>query len=89
MRRSTIRKGLTQKEMAERFNISVKTVKKYTAEPREQYEQTAADRRRQAYELRSQGLKWQQVADKMGCSYHGAVALYRRYVALDMPQNSL
>ncbi|KAA1704176.1 plasmid replication protein, partial [Klebsiella variicola] len=27
MRRSTIRKGLTQKEMAERFNISVKTVK--------------------------------------------------------------
>ena len=23
------------------------------------------------------------------CSYHGAVALYRRYVALDMPQNSL
>ena len=81
MRRSTIRKGLTQKEMAERFNISVKTVKKYTAEPREQYEQTAADRRRQAYELRSQGLKWQQVADKMGCSYHGAVAQYRRYVA--------
>ena len=46
MRRSTIRKGLTQKEMAERFNISVKTVKKYTSEPREQYEQTAADRRR-------------------------------------------
>ena len=41
MRRSTIRKGLTQKEMAERFNISVKTVKKYTSEPREQYEQTA------------------------------------------------
>lgn len=55
MRRSTIRKGLTQKEMAERFNISVKTVKKYTSEPREQYEQTAADRRRQAYELRSRG----------------------------------
>jgi len=25
----------------------------------------------------------------MGCSYHGAVALYRRYVALDMPKNSL
>ncbi|MBX4313198.1 hypothetical protein K4G94_20410 [Mycobacterium tuberculosis] len=45
--------------------------------------------RSEAYELRSQGLKWQQVADKMGCSYHGAVALYRRYVALDMPQNSL
>ncbi len=51
--------------MAERFNIIVKTVKKYTAEPREQYEQTAADR--QADQLRSQGLKWQQVADKMSC----------------------
>ena len=89
MRRSTIRKGLTQKEMAERFNISVKTVKKYTSEPREQYEQTAADRRRQAYELRSQGLKMQQVADKMCCSYHGAVYLYRSYFALDMPKNSL
>ena len=85
----TVKRNKTAKEMAQRFNISIKTVKKYTSEPREQYEQTAADRRRQAYELRSQGLKWQQVADKMGCSYHGAVALYRRYVALDMPQNSL
>ena len=85
----TVKRNKTAKEMAQRLNISDRTVRKLIALPREQYEQTAADRRRQAYELRSQGLKWQQVADKMGCSYHGAVALYRRYVALDMPKNSL
>lgn len=46
MRKSTIRKGLTQKEMAARFNICIDTVKKYTAEPRADYENTARIRRK-------------------------------------------
>ncbi len=82
-------KKIKAKEIMEMTGRCERTVRKYFSQPREDYEQTAMDRRRQAYELRSQGLKWQQVADKMGCSYHGAVALYRRYVALDMPKNSL
>lgn len=82
-------KKISAKEIMEMTGRSERTVRKYFSQSRDDYEKTAMDRRRQAYELRSQGLKWQQVADKMGCSYHGAVALYRRYVALDMPQNSL
>ena len=68
---------------------SERTVRKYFSQSRDDYEkqQWIVVVRLTNYEAR--GLKWQQVADKMGCSYHGAVALYRRYVALDMPQNSL
>ena len=82
-------KKIKAKEIMEMTGRCERTVRKYFSQPREDYEQTAMDRRRQANELRSQGLKWQQVADKIGCSYHGAVALSRRYDALDMPQNSL
>jgi len=83
MRKNKIRKGLTIKQMAERFNISVNTVKKYSSEPRDEYEKEAKQRRLKAYILRESGLKWQEVADKLGCSYHAAVALYKRYEKLD------
>lgn len=82
-------KKIKAKEIMEMTSRYERTVRKYFSQPHEDYEQTAIDRRRQAYELQSQRLKQQQVANKMGCSYHRAVALYRRYVALDMPQNSL
>uniref|UniRef100_UPI0013C305CA plasmid replication protein n=1 Tax=Klebsiella pneumoniae TaxID=573 RepID=UPI0013C305CA len=76
-------KKIKAKEIMEMTGRSERTLRNYSSQSLDDYEKTAIDRRRQAYELRSQGLKWQQVADKMGCSYHGAVALYRRYVALD------
>ncbi|MBM6485700.1 helix-turn-helix transcriptional regulator, partial [Klebsiella pneumoniae] len=34
-----MKRPMTQKEMAEKFNISVSTVKNYIALPREEYEQ--------------------------------------------------
>ena len=34
---------MTQKEMAEKFNVSVSTVKNYIALPREEYEQEAKE----------------------------------------------
>ena len=39
------RNGLTQKQLAEKFNISITTVIKYTAIDREIYEQEAKNRR--------------------------------------------
>ena len=39
---------MTQKEMAEKFNVSVSTVKNYIALPREEYEQEAKERRARA-----------------------------------------
>ncbi len=47
MKGNEIRKGLTQKEMAVKFNLSLSTVKKYTSQPREYYESKAEDRRKQ------------------------------------------
>lgn len=85
MRKSTIRKGLTQKQMAEKFNICIDTVKKYTSEPREQYENTARIRRKKAYVLREMGFKWKDIGEKLDTTINGAVALYKRYVALDLP----
>ena len=38
-----IKRPMTQKEMAEKFNVSVSTVKNYIALPREEYEQEAKE----------------------------------------------
>ena len=84
MRKSTIRKGLTQKEMAARFNICIDTVKKYTAEPRADYENTARIRRKKAYVLREMGYKWREVGEQLDTTINGAVALYKRYIAIDL-----
>lgn len=85
MRKSTIRKGLTQKQMAERFNICIDTVKKYTAEPREQYEKTARIRRKKAYVLREAfGMKWKDIGEELDTTKDGAIALYKRFIAIDL-----
>lgn len=76
-------KHVKAKDIAELANVSRSTICRHYSMPREDYEDMAKKRRRMAYELRNKGLKWQQVADKIGCSYHSAVALYRRYLALD------
>ncbi|EBB6636028.1 plasmid replication protein [Salmonella enterica] len=78
------KREMKAKEYAEKFNISVSTVKKYFSQDREDYEKEAKQRRLKAYVLRESGMKWQQVADSLGCSYHAAVALYKRYERLDL-----
>ncbi|ECZ3889070.1 plasmid replication protein, partial [Salmonella enterica] len=35
-----------------------------------------------AFNLRSSGLKWKEVAEKMDTTLNSAVAYYRRYIAL-------
>lgn len=80
MRGNEIRKGLTQKEMAKKFNLSLSTVKKYTSQPRDHYENKAEDRRKKAYELHHvQGLKWREVAEKMNTTENAVKSLAKRY----------
>ena len=66
------RNGLTQKQLAEKFNISITTVIKYTAIDREIYEQEAKNRRFKAYELKQKGLRLAEIAEALGCSYNAA-----------------
>lgn len=80
MKGNEIRKGLTQKEMAKKFNLSLSTVKKYTSQPRNYYESKAEDRRRTAYDLHfNNGLKWKEVAEKMNTTENAVKALAKRY----------
>lgn len=78
-----IKRPMTQKEMAEKFGISVSTVKNYIALPREEYESEAKQRRLKAFELRESGLKWKEVGDQLGTTINGAVALYKRHLKID------
>ena len=71
-----IKRPMTQKEMAEKFNVSVSTVKNYIALPREEYEQEAKERRARAYQLRESG-------EQLGTTINGAVALYKRHLKID------
>jgi len=81
---SKIRKGLTQKQFAEKFDVSITTVKRYAAIDREDYEQEALNRRKTAYELREKGLSWKEVAEAMQCSYNAVTSLAKRYKQQDL-----
>jgi len=79
-------KKIKAKELAEMAGVSRRTVVKYYAMSRDTYEEEAAERRKKAYELREKGLKWKDVGKELDTSLHGAVALYKRYLKLDLNQ---
>ncbi|XJB66372.1 plasmid replication protein (plasmid) [Escherichia coli] len=77
-------KKIKAKEIAEMTGRSERTVRKYFSQPREVYEDEAAERKKKSvYELREKGLKWKDVGKELDTSLHGAVALYKRYLKLD------
>ena len=58
----------TAREVAERFGVSVRTVQRLIAEPRDEFLARAAARRAEAVKLRSEGLKYAEIAERMGIS---------------------
>jgi len=62
------RRKLTAKEMAARFGVSDRTVRRIMAEPRSVYLARARERQEQAVALRSEGLTQQEIATRMGVS---------------------
>jgi len=78
------KRTLKAREVALLEGISERTVRKYIAQPREDYEQEAQEKRSLAFHLRSSGLKWREVAEKMNTTENAAIAYYRRYLALDL-----
>lgn len=79
-------KKIKAKELVEMTGRSERTIRKYFSQDREQYEKEAANRRKMAYELRQSGKKWKEVGAELDTTLNGAVALYKRYLKLDLNQ---
>ena len=72
------------KYFAEKMGVSVRTVKRYIAQPRKDYESEAESRRKTAYNLHfKNGLKWREVAEKMNTTENAVKALAKRYKQID------
>jgi transposase len=63
-----VRRKQTARELAEKFGSSTRTIQRLVAEPRDDYEARARERRNRAAELRKQGLLYREIAETMGCS---------------------
>ncbi|ENU1229216.1 MULTISPECIES: plasmid replication protein [Bacteria] len=72
------------KDLAFEYGVSIATVKKYYSQDREDYEQEAAARRKQAFELRQKGLAWREVADSMNATIDAVKSLAKRYKQQDL-----
>lgn len=70
-----VRRTKTARELAERLGVSVRTIRKIAAEPREEFEDRARQRRERAAELRASGLKYKEIAAEMGISTGAVGAL--------------
>lgn len=68
----------TAKELASELGVSVSTITRRFAEPREEYLARARDRENHALELKSDGLTDTEIADALGISYYAAIGLIKR-----------
>ncbi|USI93073.1 helix-turn-helix domain-containing protein [Rhodococcus pyridinivorans] len=66
--RAKQRRAITAKELAQRLGSSERTARRLVAEPREDFLERAQVRRTQVVELREQGMKYREIADKLGIS---------------------
>lgn len=72
------------RKVAEKFSVSQRTAKNYlkqvgASKTREQYLQDAKTRREMAWNLRQEGLKFKEIADKLGVTVNNAQQLVRRF----------
>jgi len=63
-----VRRKQTARDLAERFNVTPRTIARLVAEPRTEFEERARNRRARAVELRAIGLKYREIAEQMNCS---------------------
>jgi predicted transcriptional regulator len=75
------RRGKTAKQLAEHFGITARTVRNHFAEPRDNFLDRAADRRRIAGEMRAAGASWDNIAAAVDGTTWAARSLVRRYAA--------
>ncbi|EGM6831323.1 HTH domain-containing protein [Salmonella enterica subsp. enterica serovar Liverpool] len=79
-----VKRKNTAKDLAKKLGIHERTVRRYIALPREDYESEAENRRKTAYNLHfKDGLKWREVAEKMNTTEDAVKALAKRYKQID------
>jgi DNA-directed RNA polymerase specialized sigma24 family protein len=76
----------TAREVAEKFGISSRTVRRIFAQPRADFLAEAERRQRQAQALREQGLKYVDISEKLGVSVGAAKVLVHRARTRDKPK---
>ncbi|WP_324188466.1 replication protein RepB [Nocardia higoensis] len=69
---TTARRSMSAREGAAKLGVSPRTIRRLVAEPRDDFETRARERRERAAELRAGGATYKQIADELGCSV-GAV----------------
>ncbi len=75
----TSTKKKTAREMAEELGVSVSTVTRRYAEPREQYLSRARKREDEALRLKeTENLSDREIAEEMDVSYYAAIGLIKR-----------
>lgn len=62
------RRSVTARELAERLGSSERTARRLVAEPRDEFLGRAKERRDRVVALRKQGMKYKDIAEKMGLS---------------------
>lgn len=64
--RAQQRRAITAKELAQRLGSSERTARRLVAEPRQEFLERAQARRTQVVGLRKQGMKYTEIAEKLG-----------------------
>lgn len=79
------RRSKTAREAAEKFGVSIRTIKRVISEPRNCYEERAAARRAQAFKLRNLGQSWAEVGAAMQVSAEAARRLAYSHKKMQSP----
>lgn len=72
-----VRRNVPARVLAERLGVSERTICRYIAEPRDEYEGRAIERRRKIVEMRKQGMTMRSIAAELGVSL-GLVGTYAK-----------
>lgn len=73
------RRKATAREAAEKFGVSIRTIKRLVSEERSDYENRAADRRRIAGEMHAKGESWAAIAAAVDGTEWAARGLVHRW----------
>lgn len=80
MQKNSTKRNKTAKEIATKMELSERTIRRYMAEDRKDFEKRAKDRREKAYKLRiDENKSWDEVASIMDTTVDSVKGLVKRY----------